>query len=78
MCSTVNVLVIELSLVNKQGLMGWNSSQIKSKVFFSRKSDSTIANVCPSVCLSVTETPQPLRIAPIQVFWSKYGQKVCH
>ena len=31
---------------------------------FSRESDSTIANVRPSVCLSVTKTPQPLRITP--------------
>ena len=38
-------------------------------IIFSRESDSRIANVRPSVCpsirLSVTETPQPLRIAPI-------------
>jgi len=33
--------------------------------FFSRESDSTVANVRLSVRLSVTETPQPLRIAPI-------------
>ena len=36
---------------------------------FSRESDSRIANVRlsvrPSVRLSVTKTPQPLRIAPI-------------
>ena len=33
--------------------------------FFSCESDSRIANVRLSVCLSVTETPQPLRIAPV-------------
>ena len=38
--------------------------------FFSRESDSTIANVCPS-SLSVIETPQPLRNAPTgqQAYW---------
>ena len=34
---------------------------------FSRESNSRILNVRPSVCLSVTETPQPLRIAPIGI-----------
>ena len=33
-------------------------------MFFSRESDSTIANVRLSVCPSVTETPQPQRIMP--------------
>ena len=41
---------------------------IGKPLFFSRKSDSRIANVCLfvrlSVRLSVTKTPQPLRIAP--------------
>ena len=40
-------------------------------MFFSRKSDSRITNVRLSVCLSVTKTPQPLRIALIdhQAYW---------
>ena len=33
--------------------------------FFSRESDSTIANVCSSVSPSEIKTPQPLRIKPI-------------
>ena len=32
---------------------------------FSQESDSRIANVHPSVCLSIIKTPQPLRIMPI-------------
>ena len=41
--------------------------KIQYQIVFSRKSDSTIANVC----LSVTETTQPLRIAPIDhwTYW---------
>ena len=34
-------------------------------MFYSRESDSRIANVRPSVCLSVTKTTQPLRIKPV-------------
>ena len=34
-------------------------------LFFSRESDSTIANVCSSVSPSEIKTPQPLRIKPI-------------
>ena len=42
------------------------------KCFFSCESDSRIANVRLSVCLSVTKTPQLLRIAPIdhQAYWA--------
>ena len=36
-----------------------------TKNFFSRESDSTIANVCLSVSPSEIKTPQPLRIKPI-------------
>ena len=38
---------------------------IPTKSIFSHESDSTIANVRPSVSLSVTKTPQPLKIKPI-------------
>ena len=41
-----------------------HSSHIWSAIF-SRESNSTIANVRLSVCLSVIKTPQSLRIAPI-------------
>ena len=47
--------------------MGWINYDIANRwELFSPESDSRIANVRLSVCTSVTESPQPLRIAPIE------------
>ena len=44
---------------------GMDFQVLSVPTLFSRKSDSAIANVCPSVCLSVTKTPQRLRMMSI-------------
>ena len=65
------ILSLLLLHINQQLHLQKNRNKIDfiTDQVFSRKIDSTIANVCLSVCLSVcpsvTETPQPLRIAPI-------------
>ena len=53
----------KMAIMDYQGTLGTCSGQ--PPPHFSRKSYSRIANIRLSVHQSVTKTPQPLRIAPI-------------